>query len=78
MTAGEVAAALGLHPEAVRKIERRALAKCRDWAQARGLDLSDLLVTPPPPAPAARVYAPACDTWDARTYADATPDPGPG
>lgn len=43
MTHHEVAQALGLHHSTVKKIERKALFKCKQWCQDHGYDLEALL-----------------------------------
>jgi transcriptional regulator with XRE-family HTH domain len=47
----EVASILGVSRETVRRIERRALQKCRAWCDAHGYKLDDLIgsVDTPPP-----------------------------
>ncbi|MCB1819605.1 MAG: hypothetical protein H6961_11645 [Chromatiaceae bacterium] len=42
-TLEECAQVLGITREGVRLIEKKALAKCRSWCEAQGLDLEDLL-----------------------------------
>lgn len=39
----EVGLALGLHKSTVRRIERKALRKCREWCETHGYDPASLI-----------------------------------